>query len=320
MTETTEAKTDNILDGRATAAAIRQEVAQGVADLVAAGGRAPGLAAVLVGDDPASRLYVGMKTRACEEVGMVGRSVLLPSATARAELERVLDELNEDETIDGILVQLPLPDHLPIREIVSRVVPAKDVDGFHAINVGRLWLGEPCFAPATPAGVIELLERHDVRISGARAVVVGRSNIVGKPMAALLLERHATVTVCHSRTRDLDAICREADILVAAVGRTGTIGPEAVKEGAMVIDVGTNHLTERSEVEHYFPGDAEKMASFEKRGSLLVGDVDFVRVAPRAGGITPVPGGVGPLTVAMLLANTLEAGRRRQGIERPGPH
>lgn len=304
---------DNILDGKATAAEIRSEVAQRVERLVASGGRPPGLAAVLVGDDPASHLYVGMKTRACEEVGMVGRSVILPEATTEEELARTIDELNADDAVDGILVQLPLPDHLPSRELLARVVPDKDVDGFHAVNVGRLWLGEPCFAPATPSGVIELLRRHEIPMSGAHAVVVGRSNIVGKPMAALLLRENATVTVCHSRTKDLASECRRADILVAAVGRAGTIGPDAVREGAVVIDVGTNRLTERSEVEHYFPGNDDKMASFDKKGSLLVGDVDFHRVAPKAGAITPVPGGVGPLTVAMLLSNTLDAALRRQG-------
>jgi methylenetetrahydrofolate dehydrogenase (NADP+)/methenyltetrahydrofolate cyclohydrolase len=304
-----------ILDGKATAETIRREVAAGIAELVAAGGRPPGLAVVLVGEDPASQVYVGSKIRACEEVGMVSRSVRLPEDVPAEALRAAIDRLNDDDAVDGYLVQLPLPSHLPDRELLARVAPEKDVDGFHAVNVGRLWLGEGGFAPATPSGVIELLRRYRIPLEGARAVVVGRSNIVGKPMAALLLRENATVTVCHSRTRDLPAVCRDADVLVAAIGRAGFLGPEAVREGATVIDVGVNRLTERAEVERFFPGDAERLAAFERRGSILIGDVDFTRVRERAGAITPVPGGVGPLTVAMLLVNTLEASRRRQ---RPG--
>ena len=303
-----------ILDGKATAEAIRREVAAGVAELVAAGGRSPGLAVVLVGDDPASQVYVGSKVRACEEVGMVSRSVRLPEDASADAVRRAIDELNADDAVDGYLVQLPLPGHLPERELLARVDPDKDVDGFHAVNVGRLWLGEGGFAPATPSGVIELLRRHRILLAGTRAVVVGRSNIVGKPMAALLLRENATVTVCHSRTRDLPAVCREADVLVAAIGRPGFLGPDAVRERATVIDVGVNRLTERADVERFFPGDGERLASFERRGSVLIGDVDFARVRETAGAITPVPGGVGPLTVAMLLVNTLEAARRRQGL------
>jgi methylenetetrahydrofolate dehydrogenase (NADP+) / methenyltetrahydrofolate cyclohydrolase len=307
-----------ILDGKATAEAIRREVAAAVAALTAAGGRRPGLAVILVGEDPASRVYVGSKIRACEEVGMMSRTVHLGEDAPAAALGRAIDELNADDEVDGYLVQLPLPGHLPERELLGRVAPEKDVDGFHAVNVGRLWLGEGGFAPATPSGVIELLRRYRVPLEGARAVVVGRSNIVGKPMAALLLRENATVTVCHSRTRDLPAVCREADLLVAAIGRPGFLGPEAVKEGATVIDVGVNRLTERSEVERFFPGDAGRREAFERRGSVLIGDVDFRRVEGKAGAITPVPGGVGPLTVAMLLVNTLEASRRRQRLDAPG--
>lgn len=307
-----------LLDGKATAAEIRREAAVGVAALRAAGARAPGLAVVLVGDDPASKLYVGSKVQACEEVGMVSRRVALPEDAPAEAVRRAIDELNADPAIDGYLVQLPLPGHLPERELLARVAPEKDVDGFHAVNVGRLWLGEEGFAPATPSGVIELLRRYAIALEGARAVIVGRSNIVGKPMAALLLREHATVTVCHSRTRDLPAVCREADLLVAAIGRAGLLGPEAVKEGATVIDVGVNRLTERAQVERFFPGDAERLAAFERRGSVLIGDVDFTRVKEKAGAITPVPGGVGPLTVAMLLVNTLKASRRRQALSR-GP-
>jgi methylenetetrahydrofolate dehydrogenase (NADP+)/methenyltetrahydrofolate cyclohydrolase len=303
---------DGLLDGKAVAAEIRAEVAAEVAGLLAAGGRPPGLAAVLVGDDPASRLYVGMKAKACEEAGMIGRSVLLPSATSAATLAERLDELNADEAIDGILLQLPLPDHLDAAGFLARVAPGKDVDGFHPLNVGRLWSDEPGFAPATPSGIVRLLVRYGVPLAGSRAVVVGRSTIVGKPMAALLLRENATVTICHSRTRDLAAVCRQADVLVAAVGRAALIGPDHVKEGAMVVDVGTNRVTDRALVARLFPGDPERLARFDERGSTIVGDVDFHAVRARAARITPVPGGVGPLTVAMLLANTLEAARRRQ--------
>jgi methylenetetrahydrofolate dehydrogenase (NADP+)/methenyltetrahydrofolate cyclohydrolase len=323
MTATTTAPTtsaalpdDGLLDGKAVAAEIRAEVAVEVADFVAAGGRPPGLAAVLVGDDPASRLYVGMKAKACEEVGMVGRTVVLPSATSADELGGELDRLNADDAIDGILLQLPLPDHLDERSFLTRIDPGKDVDGFHPLNVGRLWNDEPGFAPATPSGIVRLLQRYGVPLAGSRAVVVGRSTIVGKPMAALLLRQHATVTICHSRTRDLAAVCRQADVLVAAVGRAALLGPEHVADGAFVVDVGTNRVTDRALVERLFPGDAERLARFDERGSALVGDVDFHAVAGKAARITPVPGGVGPLTVAMLLVNTLTASRRRQG--RPG--
>jgi methylenetetrahydrofolate dehydrogenase (NADP+)/methenyltetrahydrofolate cyclohydrolase len=308
-----------ILDGKATAETIRREVAARVAAMVDGGARPPGLAVVLVGDDPASKVYVGSKIKACEEVGMVSRPVILPTATEADTLRRAIDELNEDDAIDGFLVQLPLPDHLQGREMVSRVAPEKDVDGFHALNVGRLWLGEGGFSPATPSGIIELLKRYEIPIEGARAVIVGRSNIVGKPMAALLLQENATVTVCHSRTRDLPAVCREADVLVAAIGRAAMITADMVREGAAVIDVGTNRVADPAEVERLYPGDAGRMETFERRGSVLVGDVDFTRVKEKAGAISPVPGGVGPLTVAMLLVNTLEASRRRQSLPRFEP-
>ncbi len=303
-----------ILDGQAVANEIRAEVAVQVAELVAAGHRAPGLAVVLAGDDPASHVYVGSKTKACEEAGMGGRTILLPATATEAEVAAAVDELNADDSTDGILVQLPLPDGIPERRILERVDPAKDVDGFHSANVGRMWLGEDGFTPATPSGIMELLHRSGVQVAGSEAVVVGRSTIVGKPMAALLLAANATVTVCHSKTRDLAAVCRRADILVAAIGRAGMIGPDHVREGAVVIDVGTSRVAERAEVERLFPGNASRLAGLEKRGWTLVGDVDFNRVAPRTSAITPVPGGVGPLTVAMLLVNTLKASRRRQGI------
>jgi methylenetetrahydrofolate dehydrogenase (NADP+)/methenyltetrahydrofolate cyclohydrolase len=319
MTEARNARAVNAsLDGAAVAAEIRSEVAAGVAALTAAGGRAPGLAAVLVGDDPASRRYVGSKAKACEEVGMLSRVLELPADLSQADLEATVDDLNADPAIDGILVQLPLPEPLDEDAILHRLDPAKDVDGFHPVNVGHLWLDLPGFVPATPAGVMELLRRTGVELEGKHAVVVGRSHIVGKPMAALLLAENATVTVCHSRTRDLAAVCRRADVLVAAVGRPGMIGAEHVAPGAVVVDVGINVLTERSDVERFFAGDEKKLAAFERRGSVLIGDVDFHAAAANAAAITPVPGGVGPLTIAMLLVNTLTAGRRRQGLDEAG--
>jgi len=300
-----------ILDGKATAATIRGEVAHVVSELTAAGARPPGLAAVLVGDDPASHIYVSGKTRDCAEVGIASRTYERPASTSEEEILALVDELNDDDAVDGILVQLPLPEGVSDRRVLDRIAPAKDVDGFHPVNVGRLWIGEPGFLSATPAGIMELLRRYEISLVGKRAVVVGRSNIVGKPMAGLLLRSHCTVTVCHSRTDDLPGVCRQADILVAAVGRAAVIGPQHVKPGAVVVDVGMNRLGSEEEVRRAFPGDDAKLARVRDRGSLLVGDVDFDRVAPIAGAITPVPGGVGPLTRAMLLVNTLEARRRR---------
>jgi methylenetetrahydrofolate dehydrogenase (NADP+) / methenyltetrahydrofolate cyclohydrolase len=303
-----------LLDGKAVAAAIRGEVAAGVAALLDAGGRPPGLAAVLVGDDPASQLYVGSKAKDCEEVGMVSRVHRLPADLPEDELLALVDGLNANPEIHGILVQLPLPGHLSGRRVLDRIDPKKDVDGFHPVSVGRLWLDEPGFLSATPAGIIELLRRYEVPLAGAHAVVLGRSAIVGKPMAALLLRAHCTVTVCHSRSRDLPSLTRQADVLIAAVGRAGLVGPDHVKPGAVVIDVGMNRLTSEDAVRSAFPGDEGKLERLRAKGQLLVGDVDYDRVAPVAGAITPVPGGVGPLTRAMLLVNTLAAARQQQGV------
>jgi methylenetetrahydrofolate dehydrogenase (NADP+)/methenyltetrahydrofolate cyclohydrolase len=303
-----------LLDGKTAAAEIRAEVAQGVRDLVAAGYRRPGLAVLLAGDHPASQVYVASKVKACGEAGIESRSLRLPATATAEELTGLVDGLNRDDAVDGILVQLPLPAGIPERRVLDRVLPAKDVDGFHAENVGRLWLDQEGFVPATPSGILELLRRRGVPLVGRRAVVVGRSAIVGKPMAALLLREHCTVTVCHSRTADLAAVTREADVLVAAIGRPAILGPEHVKPGAVVVDVGINRVADRAEVERLFPGDAERLRQLATRGSTIVGDVDFTRVAPLAAAITPVPGGVGPLTVAMLLVNTLTAARRRQGL------
>jgi methylenetetrahydrofolate dehydrogenase (NADP+)/methenyltetrahydrofolate cyclohydrolase len=306
----------NILDGKSAAATIRAEVAAAVKDLVAAGHRPPGLAAVLVGDDPASHVYVGSKIKASAEVGIVSRTLRRPATLSEPELIALVDELNADDEVDGILVQLPLPRGIDEKRVIARVSPDKDVDGFHPLNAGRLWLDEPGFVPATPYGILELLRRTQVPLSGRRAVVVGRSATVGKPMAALLLREHCTVTVCHSRTKDLAAVTREADIVVAAIGRPAILGIDHIRPGAVVVDVGINRLSERADVERIFAGDAERLRQFESKGSVLVGDVDFPRVAPIAGAITPVPGGVGPLTVAMLMVNTLSAARQRQGLPR----
>jgi methylenetetrahydrofolate dehydrogenase (NADP+)/methenyltetrahydrofolate cyclohydrolase len=302
-----------ILDGRATADAIRAEVAAGAAEVAARRGRPPGLAVVLVGDDAASQVYVGAKERACRDAGIASFGHRLPGTTAASELFALVDRLNADPAVDGILVQLPLPDHLPTRELLERIDPGKDADGFHPTNVGRLWIDEPGFVPCTPAGIVEMLRRYGIAMRGKRAVIVGRSTIVGKPMAGLLLREHCTVTIAHSRTADLAAVCREAEILVAAVGRAGLVTADFVAPGATVIDVGMNRVSDRALAERLVAGDPQRMATFARTGSVLVGDVDFPAVAPVAGAITPVPGGVGPLTVAMLLANTLASARRRPG-------
>jgi methylenetetrahydrofolate dehydrogenase (NADP+)/methenyltetrahydrofolate cyclohydrolase len=303
-----------LLDGKAAAAAIRAEVEAGVRALVAAGYRPPGLAAVLVGADPASAVYVASKIKGCGEAGIMSRTLRHPSGLAETELLALVDQLNADDDIDGILVQLPLPKPIRERRVIEHVSPDKDVDGFHPLNAGRLWLDEPGFVAATPLGILQLLERNGVPLAGQRAVVVGRSPTVGKPMAALLLRAHATVTICHSRTRDLAAVTRQADIVVAALGRAHALGADHIRPGAVVVDVGITRLTERAEVERLFPGDAERLQQFDSKGSMITGDVDFARVRPLAAAISPVPGGVGPLTVAMLLANTLTAARLRQGL------
>jgi methylenetetrahydrofolate dehydrogenase (NADP+) / methenyltetrahydrofolate cyclohydrolase len=303
-----------LLDGKAAAAEIRAEVAAGVREMAAAGARPPQLVAVLAGENPASEAYVGSKVKGCAEVGMLSRTVRLGEETSEAELLALIDELNADEAVDGILVQLPLPPRIAEKRVLDRVSAEKDVDGFHPLNVGRLWLDEDGFTPATPTGIVALLKRNGIPLAGKRAVIVGRSAIVGKPMAGLLLREHCTVTVCHSRTADLAAVTREADLLVAAIGRPALLGPDHVREGAVVVDVGMNRLTDAAEAERLFPGDETRRRQVADRGYTLVGDVDFTRVAPKAAAITPVPGGVGPLTVAMVLANTLKAARRRRGM------
>ena len=304
--------TAKILDGARVARAIRDEVAAKV-EAMGKRGVVPRLDVILVGEDPASQVYVRSKARACERAGITSETHRRPADVPPRELEALVDRLNDDPGVDGILVQLPLPSGLDTAAILHRIDPKKDVDGFHPVNVGLLVQGRPQFVPCTPAGILELLDREAIPVEGRRAVVVGRSDIVGKPMAMLLLHRHATVTVCHSRTRDLAAVTREADILVAAAGRLALIGPEHVKPGAVVVDVGIHRITEAEEVERLFPGDEVRRRRFQEKGSVLAGDVDFVRVADVAGAVTPVPGGVGPLTIAMLLANTAASAGRRRG-------
>jgi methylenetetrahydrofolate dehydrogenase (NADP+)/methenyltetrahydrofolate cyclohydrolase len=279
-----------VIDGKAAAARVRAEVAQGVAAFRERHGRAPGLVGVQVGDDPASELYQAGKARAADEAGMVSRRVTLPGTTTQAELDALIDELNADDAVDGMLVQLPVPDQLQEVLIANRIRPEKDVDGFSPVNLGRLMRGEPAPVPCTPQGVMRMLGDAGVPLEGAHAVVVGRSLIVGKPQAMLLLAANCTVTVAHSRTRDLPALCRQADVLVAAVGRPEMVRADWVRPGAAVIDVGINRTDDG-----------------------LRGDVAYAEVAEVAGWITPVPGGVGPMTIAYLLANTLEAARRRVG-------
>jgi methylenetetrahydrofolate dehydrogenase (NADP+)/methenyltetrahydrofolate cyclohydrolase len=305
--------TATVLDGAAVARAIRQRVAEDVRTL-AGQGIVPRLEVILVGDDPASRVYVSSKAKASLEVGARAATHLLPAGTSAAELRSLIESLNADADVDGILLQLPLPPPLEARSFLDIIDPAKDVDGLHPYNVGLLHQGRPAFAPCTPAGIIALLAASGVEIAGRHAVVLGRSEIVGKPMAALLLARHATVTMCHSRSRDLPAICREADLLVAALGKPAMVTRDYVKPGAVVIDVGVNRVEAADIVARLYPGDAARREQVERKGYTLVGDVDFVAVREVAGAITPVPGGVGPLTITGLLENTVKAARRRRGL------
>jgi methylenetetrahydrofolate dehydrogenase (NADP+) / methenyltetrahydrofolate cyclohydrolase len=301
-----------ILDGARVAREIRAEVASGVASL-AARGLVPGLTVALVGEDPASAVYVAGKGAAAREAGIAERTLRLPAGISEAELLATVASLNRDDVVDAILVQLPLPGHIRAARVLEAIDPQKDADGLHPVNAGRLLQGKPAPVPCTPAGILDLLEREGVPLRGARAVVVGRSDIVGKPMALLLLRRDATVTIAHSKTRDLPGLCREADLLVAAIGRPGFVTGDFVKEGAVLVDVGINRVTTRADLERFFPGDAKRRAAFEKNGSTLVGDCDPSTAFPRASRYTPVPGGVGPLTIAHLLKNTLELCRARRG-------
>src|SRR5580698_9187280 len=301
-----------VLDGAAIAAAIKEEVAAEVRVLAAQGIR-PGLAAVLVGHVPASEIYVRSKVQTCAELGLYSDMITPDESVTTEEMMDLVGALNDRDDIDGILVQLPLPKQVDTKALLDHVSPEKDVDGFHPVNAGRLQAGRPALAPCTPAGVIEILERSEIPIAGQHAVVVGRSDIVGKPAAMLLLHKNATVTICHSKTRDLPAITRQADILVAAIGRAGFITAEMVRPGATLIDVGINRLNTREEFDKFFKGNEKREAAFAKRGSVVIGDID-PKAFEIAGAYTPVPGGVGLLTIAMLMANTVRAAKMRRGL------
>lgn len=296
-----------IIDGKAVARQIEQEVTAELARLP----YRPGLAAIRVGNDPASEIYVRSKARKAEELGLRGEQLILGDTVSEADLLAEVRRLNEDDEVDGILVQLPLPKQIDPKKVIETINPAKDVDGFHPVNVGLLHLGRRTLAPCTPSGVIRLIDSTGQKIEGKHAVVVGRSDIVGKPQAALLLQRNATVTICHSRTTDLASIVSQADIVVAAVGKAFVVTGDMIKPGAVVIDVGMNRMEPSfaSRLKH----DPEKLRLLEKNGSVLVGDVDFARASEVAGWITPVPGGVGPMTIAMLMRNTVTAARWRRG-------
>jgi len=304
--------TAKILDGAKVAAAIKEAVAAEVAEL-ATYGRRPGLAAVLVGNDTASQIYVSSKVKTCGQLGLYSEKIDLPETTTTAEMLALVEELNRREEIDGILIQLPLPRQVDATVVLDAVDPAKDVDGFHPVSLGRLMLNEPGLRPCTPAGIMEMLDHYQIDMKGKRAVILGRSRIVGLPMSLLLLHRHATVTICHSRTEDLPAVAREADILVAAIGRMGMVDASYVKPGAVVVDVGMNRVKTREDLERFYGDDAKRHAAFEKNGSTLIGDVNPREVAEVAGWLTPVPGGVGPLTIAKLMKNTLAAMKLRRG-------
>ncbi|HEV7241374.1 MAG TPA: bifunctional 5,10-methylenetetrahydrofolate dehydrogenase/5,10-methenyltetrahydrofolate cyclohydrolase [Thermoanaerobaculia bacterium] len=300
--------TARLIDGKAVAQQIEREVVEGIAKL----GFKPGLVAVRVGNDPASEIYVRNKAKKARELGLEGNELVFPETMSEAELLAEVDRLNRDDAVDGILVQLPLPKQIDSRRVIDAISPAKDVDGFHPMSVGMLHLGRPTLVPCTPAGVIRLIESTGETIEGKHAVVIGRSDIVGKPMGALLLQRNATVTICHSRTRDLASAARQADILVAAIGRPILVTEEFVKPGAIVIDVGMNRVG--PEFAASLVHDTEKARLLEKNGSVLLGDVDFARVRERASWITPVPGGVGPMTIAMLMKNTVTAAAQRREV------
>lgn len=275
-------------------------------------GMKPGLAAVLVGDNPASKLYVNSKIAACAKLGLASFLLTPPASTTTSELLALIGDLNRRDDVDGILVQMPLPSQIDSKKILDAVDPAKDVDGFHPVNVGKLVAGRPSLVACTPAGVMEILRRSNIPLEGANAVVMGRSDIVGKPMAILLIHANATVTICHSKTRDLKEVVRRADVVVVAMGRAAMVTSEYIQPGATVIDVGQNVIKDAAEAEKIFANFPEKIAGFRARGSVLVGDV-HPDVVNTAGALTPVPGGVGPLTIAMLMSNTVRAARQRRG-------
>ena len=299
-----------ILNGNAIRDQIYAELSQEI-EVLRNAGIQPGLAAVLVGDNPASKLYVKSKVGACQKLELWSETLTPPASITTEELLALVEELNRRDEVDGILVQLPLPSQVDSKKILETVDPAKDVDGFHPVNVGKLVAGRPNLVACTPAGVMEILHRSEIRIEGANAVVMGRSDIVGKPMALLLMHAHATVTICHSKTRNLPEVVRRADIVVAAMGRAAMVTPEYIRPGATVIDVGQNVITDAAQAKRIFANFPEKLATFGEKGSVLVGDV-HPEVVNVAGALTPVPGGVGPLTIAMLMCNTVKAARRRR--------
>lgn len=303
----------HILDGKLISSQIVDELKPRIVRL-AQSGRPAGLTVILVGDNPASDIYVRNKVKTCRELGMASEEIRLPSSVSQPDLLRRIEALNQDESVDGILVQMPLPKHIDSRAVLLAIRPEKDVDGFHPFNVGQLVAGAPAPRACTPFGVMEILRRSGIEIAGKEAVIVGRSDIVGKPMALMLLHSHATVTICHSKTLDLPAVCRRADLLIAAMGRPAFVTGEFIREGAVVIDVGINRLDRREDVARIFRNDAAKLAAFDKRGSVLVGDVDPLAMAERSSAYTPVPGGVGPLTIAMLMTNTVECAERRRSL------
>lgn len=298
--------TARTIDGKSVAQGVETEVAETIARL----GFRPGLVAVRVGNDPASEIYVRNKAKKARELGLEGTELVFPDSMSEADLLAEVERLNRDDSVDGILVQLPLPQQISATKVIDAIAPEKDVDGFHPVNVGRLHLGRPTLVPCTPAGVIRLIESTGEAIEGKHAVVIGRSDIVGKPMSALLLQRNATVTICHSRTRDLPGVARQADILVAAIGRPIFVTSDFVKPGAIVIDVGMNRVD--MEFAPRLTHDADKTRLLQKNGTVLLGDVDFAHVKESASWITPVPGGVGPMTIAMLMKNTVDAAERRR--------
>jgi methylenetetrahydrofolate dehydrogenase (NADP+)/methenyltetrahydrofolate cyclohydrolase len=305
--------TATFIDGTKVGEDIKAEVVAEVKELGARGIR-PGLSVILVGDDAASSAYVGMKARTCEKLGILSKKITLPGSIQTNELIDQVRRLNEDDTIDGILIQLPLPKHINKHAVLESVDPKKDVDGFHSSNLGSLLLGHEALVACTPFGVMTLLKRYGVNLEGKHAVVLGRSDDVGKPQAILLMHANATVTICHSKTRNLAEVVRQADVIVAAIGRTALVTADMVKPGAVVMDVGTNKVSDRATVERLFGRDEARWADFEKRGYVWAGDVDERGVKEVASMLTPVPGGVGPMTIATLMKNTLAAARMRRGL------
>jgi methylenetetrahydrofolate dehydrogenase (NADP+)/methenyltetrahydrofolate cyclohydrolase len=308
--------TARVLDGRATAKEIRAEVAAGCEELRRNSGIVPGLTVVLVGEDPASQIYVRNKEKASAKAGMNSRVLRLPATTSEDRLLELVRELNEDPAVHGVLVQLPLPEAIDAQRVIEALDPRKDVDGFHPENAGRLLTGLPGFVACTPAGIMELLRRYEIPLQGKQAVVIGRSNIVGKPMAVLLLREHCTVTICHSRTRNLAEVASRADLLVAAVGRPAMVTADFIQPGAVVVDVGVHRVEDEATCRELFGDDAKRLSAVREKGATLVGDVHPLQARGRAGWLTPVPGGVGPLTIAMLLKNTLDSALRTREPDR----